>query len=176
MRRNVGVVPTPQPRAQGAAPAAAGSSGATSIGLDRMWWSVNARRPRATRAATARIRIRRRSEGGGATGANTTLGVCPGNNPDIGVTCNQILVGGITVLSGPHGIYGEQGLQAAQAWLSYYNAVYAPAHHLRQEKRWRPFSQSYAEQECAAFHKRTGRIIKLLTVQEILDEEHVQKM
>ena len=28
----------------------------------------------------------------------------------------------------------------------------------------------------AAFHKRTGRIIKLLTVQEILDEEHVQKM
>lgn len=51
-----------------------------------------------------------------------------------------------------------------------------------------------AEQECAAFHdstelaevKRTGRIIKLLTVfasgesafggQEILDEEHAQKM
>lgn len=33
-----------------------------------------------------------------------------------------------------------------------------------------------AEQECAAFHKRTGRFIKLLTVQEILDEEHVQKM
>ncbi len=33
-----------------------------------------------------------------------------------------------------------------------------------------------AEQECAAFHKRTGRLIKLLTVQEILDEEHVQKM
>ena len=30
--------------------------------------------------------------------------------------------------------------------------------------------------ECAAFHKRTGRLIKLLTVQEILDEEHVQKM
>ncbi len=33
-----------------------------------------------------------------------------------------------------------------------------------------------AEQECAAFCKRTKRIIKLLTVQEILDEEHVQKM
>ena len=33
-----------------------------------------------------------------------------------------------------------------------------------------------AKRECAAFHKRTGRIIKLLTVQEILDEEHVQKM
>jgi hypothetical protein len=33
-----------------------------------------------------------------------------------------------------------------------------------------------AEQECAAFHKRTGRIIKLLTVKEILDEEQVQKM
>lgn len=35
---------------------------------------------------------------------------------------------------------------------------------------------SDAERECAAFHKRTGRIIKLLTVQEILDEAHVQKM
>ncbi len=43
---------------------------------------------------------------------------------------------------------------------------------------------SDAERECAAFHdstelvevKRTGRIIKLLTVQEILDEEHVQNM
>ena len=33
-----------------------------------------------------------------------------------------------------------------------------------------------AEQECAAFHKRTGRLIKLLTVHEILDEAHVQKM
>ncbi len=33
-----------------------------------------------------------------------------------------------------------------------------------------------AKRECAAFHKRTGRLIKLLTVQEILDEEHVQKM
>jgi hypothetical protein len=33
-----------------------------------------------------------------------------------------------------------------------------------------------AEQECARFHKRTGRIIKQITVQEILDEQHVQKM
>ncbi len=33
-----------------------------------------------------------------------------------------------------------------------------------------------AERECVAFHKRTGRFIKLLTVQEILDEDHVQKM
>ena len=35
---------------------------------------------------------------------------------------------------------------------------------------------SDAEAECAAFHKKTGRIIKLITVQEILDEQHVQKM
>ncbi len=35
---------------------------------------------------------------------------------------------------------------------------------------------SDAERECSAFHKRTGRIIKLLNVQEILDEEFVQKM
>ena len=30
--------------------------------------------------------------------------------------------------------------------------------------------------ECSAFHKKTGRIIKLITVQEILDEQHTQKM
>jgi len=33
-----------------------------------------------------------------------------------------------------------------------------------------------AEQECNAFHNRTGRIIELLTLQEILDEEFMQKM
>jgi hypothetical protein len=33
-----------------------------------------------------------------------------------------------------------------------------------------------AEGESAAFHKKSGRIIKLITVQEILDEQHVQKM
>jgi hypothetical protein len=33
-----------------------------------------------------------------------------------------------------------------------------------------------ARRECAAFHTRTGRVIKLLTVQETLDEEHVRKM
>lgn len=35
---------------------------------------------------------------------------------------------------------------------------------------------SDAEAECAAFYKRTKRLIKLFTVQEILDEQHVQKM
>ncbi len=35
---------------------------------------------------------------------------------------------------------------------------------------------SDAEAECAAFHKKSGRIIKLITVQEILDERHVAKM
>ncbi len=33
-----------------------------------------------------------------------------------------------------------------------------------------------AEAECAAFFKKTKRVIKLITVQEILDEQHVQKM
>lgn len=32
------------------------------------------------------------------------------------------------------------------------------------------------EAECAGTHRRTGRVIKLITVQEILDEQHVQKM
>ncbi len=33
-----------------------------------------------------------------------------------------------------------------------------------------------AKQECAAFHKRTGRLIKLLTAGEDSGQEHVQKM
>ena len=49
------------------------------------------------------------------------------------------------------------------------------------EERQRGFFVSFdytadADRECAAFHKKTGRIIKLITVQEILDELHVQKM
>lgn len=35
---------------------------------------------------------------------------------------------------------------------------------------------SDAAQECANFHKRTGKFVKLITVREILDEQHVQKM
>jgi hypothetical protein len=52
---------------------------------------------------------------------------------------------------------------------------------MERENRQRGFFVAFdfssdAERECAAYHKRSGRIIKLLTVQEILDEEHVQKM
>ncbi|MCC6949855.1 MAG: restriction endonuclease, partial [Phycisphaerales bacterium] len=52
---------------------------------------------------------------------------------------------------------------------------------MAREERDRGFFVSFgftsdAEQECAAFHKKTGRLIKLITVQEILDEQHVQKM
>jgi len=35
---------------------------------------------------------------------------------------------------------------------------------------------SDAESEAAAFHKRTGRVIKLISVQEILDEQHVARL
>ncbi len=52
---------------------------------------------------------------------------------------------------------------------------------MAREDRQRGFFVSFgytadAERECAAFHKKTGRIIKLITVQEILDDRHVQKM
>ena len=33
-----------------------------------------------------------------------------------------------------------------------------------------------AERRCAAFHKKKGRIINLITVQEIIEDRHVQKM
>jgi hypothetical protein len=52
---------------------------------------------------------------------------------------------------------------------------------MEREDRRRGFFVSFgytsdAEAECAAFHRRTGRIIKHITVQETLDEQHVQKM
>ena len=52
---------------------------------------------------------------------------------------------------------------------------------MAREDRQRGFFVSFAYSadaiaECHAFHKKTGRIIKLITVQEILDEQHTQKM
>ena len=35
---------------------------------------------------------------------------------------------------------------------------------------------SDAERECAAIHKKSGQVIKPITVQDILDGDHVQKM
>ena len=52
---------------------------------------------------------------------------------------------------------------------------------MEREDRQRGFFVAFgytadAERECAAFYKRTGRLIKLLTVQEIIDEEHIMRM
>ncbi|MBX3359091.1 MAG: restriction endonuclease [Phycisphaeraceae bacterium] len=52
---------------------------------------------------------------------------------------------------------------------------------MEREDRQRGFFVAFsfssdAASECAAYHKRSGRIIKLITVQEILDRDHVQKM
>lgn len=52
---------------------------------------------------------------------------------------------------------------------------------MHRENRQRGFFVAFgftsdATRECAAFHKKSGRLIKLITVQDILDGEHVQKM
>ena len=52
---------------------------------------------------------------------------------------------------------------------------------MARENRDRGFFVSFgytsdAETEVASFFKKSGRLIKLLTVREILDEEDVQKM
>jgi len=51
---------------------------------------------------------------------------------------------------------------------------------MEREDRQRGFFVAFgyteeAERECAGFHCHTGRVIKLVTVQEILDKQHVQK-
>ncbi|CAN5300244.1 hypothetical protein BH09SUM1_BH09SUM1_09540 [soil metagenome] len=52
---------------------------------------------------------------------------------------------------------------------------------MHREDRQRGFFVSFAYSsdavaECAAFHRKSGRLIKLITVQEILDEQYTQKM
>ena len=52
---------------------------------------------------------------------------------------------------------------------------------MEREDRQRGFVVAFgfssdAVTECARYHKQSGRIIKLITVQEILDEQHTQKM
>ncbi len=52
---------------------------------------------------------------------------------------------------------------------------------MEREDRQRGFFVAFgfssdADAECTRYHKQSGRIIKLITVQEILDEQHVQKM
>ena len=52
---------------------------------------------------------------------------------------------------------------------------------MEREDRQRGFFVSFgfsvnAERECVGLQRRTERIIKLITVQEILDEQFVQKM
>src|SRR5207244_2955650 len=70
----------------------------------------------------------------GAAGGPSTGTNCPDYNPQQGVFCDHFLVGGTTVLSGPLAVYGQQGLKAGQAWLSYFNSEVAPREHLRQVK------------------------------------------
>lgn len=52
---------------------------------------------------------------------------------------------------------------------------------MEREDRQRGFFVAFgfssdAESECARYHKQSGRIIKLISVRKILDEQHVQKM
>nr|MBA3653752.1 ABC transporter substrate-binding protein [Actinomycetota bacterium] len=59
---------------------------------------------------------------------------CPDYNPNIGVFCDHILVGGTTVLSGPLAVYGDQGLKGGLAWINYFNSEVAPKEGLRKTK------------------------------------------
>ncbi|HRQ71787.1 MAG TPA: hypothetical protein PLU35_02035 [Phycisphaerales bacterium] len=72
-------------------------------------------------------------------------------------------------------IHVKQVASAGRSDIDAFEAV------MERENRQRGFYVAFgytadAEREAAAFYERKGRIIKLLTVQEILDEEHVQKM
>jgi hypothetical protein len=67
---------------------------------------------------------------GGAANTGSTQG-CTDANPDQGIFCDHITSGWTTVLSGPLAPYGEAGIKAGEAWLSYFNNEFAPQQQIR---------------------------------------------
>jgi len=59
---------------------------------------------------------------------------CPDYNPNQGIFCDRILIGGTTVLSGPLAVYGDQGLKGGLAYLAWFNSTIAPRENVRQIK------------------------------------------
>src|SRR5437588_252551 len=108
-----------------------------------------------------------------AQGAATAAGGgCKDYNPDIGVFCDHILVGGTTVLSGPLAVYGDQGLKGGLAWQTYFNTVVAPAEHLRQAKLiW--YDDSLDPQKTLQYVQRLHDIDKVLYLGGVTSPEAI---
>ncbi len=120
----------------GSTGAGATDSGALSGATGEASGAVSGTNGAATGAATGAAKRATGAGAGAATGriAPSTGTNCPDYNPNIGVFCDHILIGGTTVLSGPLAVYGDQGLKGGLAWINYFNGVIAPKEGLRKAK------------------------------------------
>ena len=99
---------------------------------------------------------------------------CPDYNPNIGVFCDRILVGGTTVLSGPLAVYGDQGLKGGLAWITYFNSVIAPKENLRKVKLvW--YDDNLDPNKTLQFVQRLNEVDKVLYLGGITSPEAASK-
>jgi len=112
------------------------------------------------------------AQSGPKSAAAAAAGGCKDYNPDIGVFCDHILVGGTTVLSGPLAVYGDQGLKGGLAWQTYFNTVVAPAEHLRQAKLiW--YDDSLDPQKTLQYVQRLHDVDKVLYLGGVTSPEAI---
>src|SRR5438128_2305355 len=105
-------------------------------------------------------------------GGGAAAGGCKDYNPDQGVSCDRILAGGTTVLSGPLAVYGDQGLKAGLAWQTYYNTELAPKEHLRQAKLiW--YDDSLDPQKTLQYVQRLHDVDKVLYLGGVTSPEAI---
>jgi len=99
---------------------------------------------------------------------------CPDYNPNVGVYCDHYTVGGTTVLSGPLAVYGEQGLKAGQAWITYFNTVYAPTHNVRAVSlKW--YDDNLDPNKTLQYVQRMNEVDHILYVSGVTSPEAISK-
>jgi len=99
---------------------------------------------------------------------------CADYNPNVGVYCDHYVIGGTTVLSGPLAVYGDQGLKAGQAWLTYFNSTYAPAHGLRTVTlKW--YDDNLDPNKTLQYVQRMNEVDHILYVSGVTSPEAISK-
>jgi ABC-type branched-subunit amino acid transport system substrate-binding protein len=99
---------------------------------------------------------------------------CPDYNPNQGIYCDHLLIGGTTVLSGPLAVYGDQGLKGGLAWLAYYNSTIVPREGIRQSKLiW--YNDDLDPNKCLQYVQRLNEVDKVLYLAGITSPEAAAK-
>jgi ABC-type branched-subunit amino acid transport system substrate-binding protein len=113
--------------------------------------------------------------GGGNGGLRPSSGKdCPDYNPNQGIFCDRILIGGTTVLSGPLAVYGDQGLKGGLAYLAWFNGTIAPRENVRQIKLiW--YNDDLDPNKALQYTQRLNEVDKVLYLAGITSPEAASK-